>query len=119
MGTSMWIPRSGNLLNRLSRNSYVEFNGETRSAIPSLGTTSESHIPRIEVFFAATARDPSLGPPRWLHSADDSHPDRHFIDSSNSRIQFFDFRTSRGLDPSAGPTIPSFSIMSIRRAARP
>ena len=27
-------------------------------------------------------------------------------------------RTSRGLDPSAGPMIPSFSIISIIRAAR-
>ncbi len=44
---------------------------------------------------------------------------RHFIESSNSRIQSFVLRTSRGFDPSAGPTIPSFSIRSIRRAARP
>ena len=45
--------------------------------------------------------------------------DGHFIDSSNSRIQSFFLRTSRGLAPSAGPTMPSFSIKSIRRAARP
>ena len=40
-------------------------------------------------------------------------------ESSNSRIQFRFFKTSRGLVPSGGPTMPSFSIRSIRRAARP
>ena len=40
-------------------------------------------------------------------------------DSSNSRIQFRFLRTSRGLVPSGGPTMPSFSMRSIRRAARP
>jgi hypothetical protein len=43
----------------------------------------------------------------------------YFRDSSNSRIQSFFLSTSRGLVPSAGPTIPSFSMMSISRAARP
>ena len=46
-------------------------------------------------------------------------PNRQCIDWSNSRIQSFFLRTSRGLEPSAGPTIPSFSMRSIRRAARP
>src|ERR1700676_2679078 len=39
--------------------------------------------------------------------------------SSNSRIQFRFFKTSRGLVPSGGPTMPSFSMRSISRAARP
>ena len=43
----------------------------------------------------------------------------YFSDSSNSRIHSFFFSTSRGLVPSAGPTMPSFSMMSISRAARP
>jgi hypothetical protein len=43
----------------------------------------------------------------------------YFMLSSNSRIQSFFFSTSRGFEPSGGPTIPSFSIRSIRRAARP
>src|ERR1700684_3454573 len=37
----------------------------------------------------------------------------HFIESSNSRIQFFGLSTSRAFAPSGGPTMPSFSIMSI------
>ena len=41
------------------------------------------------------------------------------IDSSYSFIQLFPFNTSRGRVPSGGPTIPSFSMMSIRCAARP
>lgn len=44
---------------------------------------------------------------------------RQFWRSSNSFIQSRPFRTSRGLVPSGGPTIPSFSIKSIRCAARP
>lgn len=40
-------------------------------------------------------------------------------DSSNSFIQFLPFNTSRGRVPSGGPTIPSFSMMSIKCAARP
>src|SRR5271169_2504042 len=40
--------------------------------------------------------------------------DRHFIDSSNSFIQSRFFRTSRGFAPSGGPTMPSFSIKSIK-----
>ncbi len=40
-------------------------------------------------------------------------------DWSNSRIQLRFFNTSRGLVPSGGPTMPSFSIRSIKRAARP
>src|SRR5882762_8656362 len=43
----------------------------------------------------------------------------YLIDASNSRIHSFPFRTSRGFVPSAGPTMPSFSIISISRAARP
>jgi hypothetical protein len=43
----------------------------------------------------------------------------YFMDSSNSRIHSFFLRTSRGLEPSGGPTMPSFSIRSMRRAARP
>ena len=43
----------------------------------------------------------------------------YFTESSYSFIQFLFFKTSRALDPSAGPTMPSFSIKSIRRAARP
>src|SRR6202030_4026914 len=45
--------------------------------------------------------------------------DTYFIEASNSRIQSFPFKTSRGFVPSAGPTIPSFSMISIRRAALP
>src|SRR5689334_16454680 len=44
---------------------------------------------------------------------------RHCIDSSNSFIQLLPLRTSRGRVPSGGPTIPSFSIRSIKCAARP
>src|SRR5213594_2768258 len=40
-------------------------------------------------------------------------------ESSNSFIQLRFFSTSRGLVPSGGPTMPSFSMRSIRRAARP
>jgi len=43
----------------------------------------------------------------------------YFIDSSNSFIQSRFLRTSRGFAPSGGPTMPSFSMRSIRRAARP
>ena len=43
----------------------------------------------------------------------------YLMDWSTSRIQSFDFKTSRGLVPSGGPTMPSFSMMSMRRAARP
>src|SRR6266478_8212363 len=43
----------------------------------------------------------------------------HCEESSNSFIQLRFFRTSRGLVPSGGPTMPSFSIKSISRAARP
>src|SRR5437868_2817747 len=43
----------------------------------------------------------------------------HCEESSNSFIRLRFFRTSRGLVPSGGPTMPSFSIRSIRRAARP
>src|SRR5208283_1607070 len=39
--------------------------------------------------------------------------------SSISLIQSFPFNTSLGRVPSGGPTIPSFSIKSIRCAARP
>ena len=39
--------------------------------------------------------------------------------SSYSFIQARDLRSSRGLVPSGGPTMPSFSIRSMRRAARP
>src|ERR1700728_4607481 len=39
--------------------------------------------------------------------------------SSISEIQSGRFNTSRGLGPSAAPTIPSCSIRSIRWAARP
>src|SRR6266852_7622888 len=48
--------------------------------------------------------------------------DNRFVycdDSSNSFIQLRFFKTSRGLVPSGGPTMPSFSIRSISRAARP
>ena len=41
------------------------------------------------------------------------------IDDSISVIQSGLLRISRGLEPSAGPTSPSRSIMSIRCAARP
>jgi hypothetical protein len=40
-------------------------------------------------------------------------------DCSTSVIQSGRFRTSRGLGPSAAPTIPSFSMRSMRCAARP
>src|SRR6267143_6390184 len=43
----------------------------------------------------------------------------HSADWSNSRIQLRFLRTSRGLVPSGGPTMPSFSIKSMSRAARP
>jgi hypothetical protein len=43
----------------------------------------------------------------------------HCSVSSNSFIQLRFLRTSRGFVPSGGPTIPSFSIKSIKRAARP
>ena len=39
---------------------------------------------------------------------------RYRMDSSTSEIQFGRFRTSRGLGPSAAPTMPSRSIRSIR-----
>ena len=42
-----------------------------------------------------------------------------YIDSSTSVIQLGRFKTSRGLGPSAAPTIPSRSIKSIKWAARP
>jgi hypothetical protein len=45
--------------------------------------------------------------------------DCYFTESSYSFIQLRAFRTSRALEPSAGPTMPSFSIRSMRRAARP
>ena len=54
-----------------------------------------------------------------LGVAEQFSPQGYFIESSNSRIQSFVFSTSLGFDPSAGPTIPSFSIRSIKRAARP
>ena len=41
------------------------------------------------------------------------------IDSSTSEIQSGRFSTSRGLGPSAAPTMPSRSIRSMRCAARP
>ena len=41
------------------------------------------------------------------------------IEPSNSFIQLLPFSTSRGRVPSGGPTIPSFSIKSIKCAARP
>jgi hypothetical protein len=41
------------------------------------------------------------------------------IDSSYSFIQLLPFNTSRGRVPSGGPTMPSFSMMSIKCAARP
>ena len=47
------------------------------------------------------------------------HSANHCDDSSNSFIQLRFLRTSRGLVPSGGPTMPSFSIRSINRAARP
>jgi hypothetical protein len=43
----------------------------------------------------------------------------YFIESSKSFIQSRFLRTSRGFAPSGGPTMPSFSIRSIKRAARP
>ncbi len=43
----------------------------------------------------------------------------HCADSSNSFIQVFPLSTSRGRVPSGGPTMPSFSMMSIKWAARP
>src|SRR5271157_1223617 len=45
--------------------------------------------------------------------------DLHRIDSSISEIQLGRFSTSRGLGPSAAPTMPSRSMRSIRCAARP
>jgi hypothetical protein len=45
--------------------------------------------------------------------------DHYRIVSSISEIQSGRFKTSRGLGPSAAPTIPSCSIRSIRCAARP
>jgi hypothetical protein len=49
----------------------------------------------------------------------DSSQPCHSFDSSNSFIQFRFFKTSRGFVPSGGPTMPSFSMRSIKRAARP
>lgn len=43
----------------------------------------------------------------------------YLSDSSTSESQSGRFNTSRGLGPSAAPTIPSLSIRSIRCAARP
>jgi hypothetical protein len=48
-----------------------------------------------------------------------SRQPHHSCDSSNSFIQLRFLRTSRGFVPSGGPTMPSFSIKSISRAARP
>jgi hypothetical protein len=53
----------------------------------------------------------------WVGSTSALPPYRN--DSSTSLIQSGLLRTSRGLGPSAAPTIPSFSIRSIRCAARP
>ena len=55
----------------------------------------------------------------FTHRRKASSNSSYFMDSSNSRIQSFFFSTSRGFDPSGGPTIPSFSIKSMSRAARP
>ena len=54
-----------------------------------------------------------------LNAAGKRNARLYFMDSSNSLIQSFFFRTSRAFAPSGGPTIPSFSIKSIKRAARP
>src|ERR1700730_12408945 len=43
----------------------------------------------------------------------------YFVGSSNSFIQPGFLNTPLAFDPSGGPTIPSFSIRSISRAARP
>jgi hypothetical protein len=43
----------------------------------------------------------------------------HCADSSNSFIHVLPLSTSRGRVPSGGPTMPSFSMMSIKWAARP
>ena len=43
----------------------------------------------------------------------------HCADSSNSFIHVLPLSTSRGRVPSGGPTMPSFSMMSIKCAARP
>ena len=48
-----------------------------------------------------------------------NEPTSYCIDSSYSFIQLLPFNTSRGRVPSGGPTMPSFSITSIRCAARP
>jgi hypothetical protein len=50
---------------------------------------------------------------------DEKRSANQFADSSNSFIQLRFLRTSRGLVPSGGPTMPSFSMRSIKRAARP
>src|SRR6266568_4103824 len=49
----------------------------------------------------------------------EKHSANQCDESSNSFIQLRFLSTSRGLVPSGGPTMPSFSMRSIRRAARP
>ena len=67
-------------------------------------------------------RDPSAGLKQRRRPQDDNAcriVSSYFTESSYSFIQLRAFRTSRAFDPSAGPTMPSFSMRSIRRAARP
>jgi len=81
---------------------------------------------RVKVYSSdLSTRDSEAGickPDCWTtapKTTNHQSPLTHCTDSSNSFIQSFFFSTSRGFDPSAGPTIPSFSIRSISRAARP
>src|SRR5271170_3575042 len=59
------------------------------------------------------------GQPQLRHQPSPLALHTYRVESSNSFIQSLVLRTSRGLEPSAGPTMPSFSMRSIKRAARP
>src|SRR5882672_1056827 len=69
----------------------------------------------------ATYEAPELPHTRHLRCASKASIEArlYLSDCSTSVIQSGRFRTSRGLGPSAAPTMPSFSIRSIKCAARP
>jgi hypothetical protein len=79
----------------------------------SCGVTNENTLHRNLISLRSRACSPRMRKNAWIPEG------CHFTESSYSFIQFLFLRTSRALEPSAGPTMPSFSIKSIRRAARP
>src|SRR6266516_1246227 len=86
------------------------------------GRRSTNELPRHE-WSRNCMGDTALCQSGGKHTAENTSVERRSVnqsaDSSNSFIQLRFLRTSRGLVPSGGPTIPSFSIRSISRAARP